>query len=108
MGLAIFTLIHIPHQPRGHHLGTRRPRRLAGRETLSRVDGFFSGDHGGDKCHRVLFPVSRFHTGLWGGRDFHFYSGGGDLRPLCAPALRCLGQGVKSQIICEYRLLRAN
>ena len=56
MGLAIFTLIHILISLGGI---------ISGLVVLGGwVDGFFSGDHGGDKCHRVLFPVSRFHTGL--------------------------------------------
>jgi hypothetical protein len=61
-----------PHQPRGHCFGIGRPGRLACWKTVSGMDGIFPGDNGGDERDRILFPVSRFHTGLCGGCDFLF------------------------------------
>jgi hypothetical protein len=43
---------------------------MARRETISRVNGIFSGDHSDDECQGVLFPIPRFNPGLWGGRNF--------------------------------------
>jgi hypothetical protein len=44
---------------------------MARRETISRGDGIFSGDHS-DDCRRVLFRIPRFNLRPWGGRNLVF------------------------------------
>jgi hypothetical protein len=96
MGLSIFTLIHIIISLADIVSGlVVLGGWLAGKQFQGWTAFFLV--HSDDECQRVLFPIPQFNPGLWGGRNLALCSGGGDIRPLFASALKCLEQGIRYQ-----------
>ena len=90
MILHIYSIIHVIINLVGILTGLVVFFGLLARQRLDCWDEVVPYHHHSDQCDRFLFPLSRSHPGLHGGRNIAFRAGAGLVCPLFATVARAL------------------